>query len=501
MPGLLWLWLFAHLRDEWTLNAQYNYGWAVPVMAVLFFWRRWKERPDPAPTGRGAPAVFLAAIGLFVLLLPLRVIETANPDWRLLSWTLALVVVSYSLLALWRGGGGIWVRYFAFPVCFPLVAVPWLAQIENVVVQGLTRAVAHVGVEAASWAGVGAYQLGNVIELPNGFVGVDEACSGVKTLQAAIMVTLVLGELLQLRKAKRVALLAVGCVWMFACNVLRATILVLIAARNGTDELHRWHDLIGTILLVGGMAGLLVIAWWLRGSATSTGNEMGDLEAVTIKPPIPDLVAVAWIVCVFAATELWYRSHERKLVALPAWEARWPRENGRLAKVPIAETTRAILRYDAATSAAWEDDGGVWWGFFSRWQPQRTALQLVNSHSPEICLPAAGRTFKRELPAVLVDTGMVRLVFRAFEFEQSRQPLFAYVCIQEDNVAPVSFTRARAGFDVRSRLLAAWHGERNLGQRLLELAVLGPRDANAASTALMRTVSEILATPGAKPRD
>ncbi len=26
-PGVLWLWLFYQLHDEWTLNPQYNYGW------------------------------------------------------------------------------------------------------------------------------------------------------------------------------------------------------------------------------------------------------------------------------------------------------------------------------------------------------------------------------------------------------------------------------------------------------------------------------------------
>jgi hypothetical protein len=63
--------------------------------------------------------------------------------------------------------------------------------------------------------------------------------------------------------------------------------------------------------------------------------------------------------------------------------------------MPIADETQAILRYNHASSAAWEDPRGVtWWTFFARWEPQQTALQLVRSHSPEICLPAAGRNFR-----------------------------------------------------------------------------------------------------------
>ena len=211
VPGLLWLWLFAHLRVEWTLNSQYNYGWAVPFLGALLFYFRWQRRPAPDVTARQGSGVTTAAWLILVLLLPIRAIEEANPDWRFLSWVLALSVVAFSLLALFAVAGTPWLRHFAFPICFFLVAVPWPVQFENMVVQAMMRAVAYVAVEIAGWFGLGAYQLGNVIQLRNGFVGVDEACSGVKTLQAGIMVALVLGELLQLRSRRRVALFFLGC--------------------------------------------------------------------------------------------------------------------------------------------------------------------------------------------------------------------------------------------------------------------------------------------------
>lgn len=499
-PALLWIWLCWHLHFEWTLNAQYNYGWAVPFLAAFLFWLRWADRASAGPPSRAVSTAAGMCI-LLALLLPIRAIEEANPDWRLLSWTLALVVVGYTLLALFRTGGGAWVAHFVFPVCFPLVAVPWPVQFENVIVQGLTRAVAYVAVEVAGWIGVGAFQLGNVIELHNGFVGVDEACSGVKTLQAAIMVTLVLGELLQLRARRRFLLLAGGCVWMFACNVLRATSLVIIAARQGTDALHRWHDLIGTAGLIAGMAGLLALAWLIRSNENATGLsapivQRGQQNRLTT-PSRPFLTALAlgWLVAIFVATELWYRAHERDLITRPLWEANWPSGNGTRQETPIADTTQAILRYDRATSAAWQEQRSLtWWGFFARWEPRRAALQLVRSHSPEICLPAAGRIFRGELAPITIETELLRLSFRAFAFEQNHRPLFVYVCIQEDKLAPGE-TAAAAGFNARSRLLAAWHGKRNLGQRLLELAVMGADDARGASEALARTVRATVAAP------
>lgn len=497
VPAFLWLWLCWHLHDEWSLNPQYNYGWGVPFLAAFLFYLRWQDRPAPSPLRRRIWPMTVDW-SLLALFLPIRVIEEANPDWRLLSWAFAVAVVSYSLGCLLRAGGRAWLGHFAFPVCFPLVAVPWPVRIENLVVQSLTRAVAFAAVEIASWLGLGAYQLGNVIELHNGFVGVDEACSGVKTLQAAIMVALLLGELLLLPAARRLGLMLVGCAWVFLCNVLRATCLVIIAAQNGTEALHRWHDTIGTAVLVVGMGGLMGIGWLLRGQAIK------PVRAATVSAPSAthrwtgSLVRLVWLALIFLGTEHWYRSHEKALVALPDWEVRWPEER-EVRSAPIADSTRAILRYNDARSAAWEAPAGVhWWSFFARWEPQRAALQLVRSHSPEVCLPAAGRIFRGELAPVVVQTTSLPLRFRAYQFEQGGRALFVFVCIQEDKVAPVVRTGSPDEWNARGRLLAAWRGQRNLGQRLLEIAVIGFDDIQSAHEALNASVRAIV-VPSARP--
>ena len=499
IPGALALWLFHHLHFEWSLNEQYNYGWAVPFLTAFLFYLRWPTRPAARP--QTSPALAAASWAVLALLLPVRLVEEANPDWRLLSWVFALLVVGYWIVALARAGGGEWVRHFAFPVCFPLVSVPWLVQFENVVVQGLTRAVAYAAVEIASWAGIGAYQLGNVIQLPNGFVGVDEACSGVKTLQAAIMVALFLGELLRLTRQRRLALLLLGAGWVFACNVGRATTLVLVAATRGLDALKDWHDGIGTAVLVLGMAGLVAIGWLLGRGSDPADDEAaaGPGETGRTEPSMGHTAfAVAWLALIFAGTELWYRSHERRLIALPEWHTRWPSEHTPVREMPIADETQAILRYNHASSAAWEDPRGVtWWTFFARWEPQQTALQLVRSHSPEICLPAAGRSFRGELPPIVLETGATPLRFRVYEFEQGGHRLFVYVCIQEDKVAPGGNAATAGEWNLRGRLRAVASGQRNLGQRLLEVAVIGLRNSGEANDAMARTVRQIVVSAAA----
>jgi exosortase len=486
----LWLWLCFRLSAEWSLNPQYNYGWAVPFLALLLFYFRWQGRPAPDISGRNNPVVTVALAFVLALLFPVRVVEEANPDWRFLSWILAFCVVDFSLLSLLRAGGRKWLRHFAFPVCFPLVAVPWPVQFENFVVQTMMRAVAYVAVEIAAWFGVGAYQLGNVIQLRNGFVGVDEACSGVKTLQAGIMVALVLGELLQLRWTRRIALVVLGCGWVFVCNVFRATALVFVAANNGLEALGRWHDAIGTAALVFGMAGMLGLAWLWKGEPQVSGPT-GPARTF-----VSQWGMLAGLALIFAGSEVWYRSHERQLIERPAWQVAWPRENDSVRSLPIPDSTRVILHYDDAKTAAWEEPRGVrWWAFFAQWKPQRAALQLVRSHSPEICLPAVGRTFRTTQPDVSVRAESASLDFRSYEFEQNGHALFVFVCIQEDKRV-ASGVADTAEWNLPGRLRAAWQGKRNLGQRLLEIAVLGFDDFRQASDALSQTTREILRAEG-----
>src|SRR5213078_1310327 len=105
--GLLWLELINQLKAEWWLNPQYNYGLIVPVLALYLFWKRWRNRPDAAPPPAPAFPVLLIFLTA-ALFFPLRFLAEANPDWRLLSWGLAFVVVIISLLFVYLIGGRRW---------------------------------------------------------------------------------------------------------------------------------------------------------------------------------------------------------------------------------------------------------------------------------------------------------------------------------------------------------------------------------------------------------
>ena len=198
---LLWFVLCRFLSNEWSINEQYSYGWFVPFFALFFFWQRWEERPgrfriadfelrNPEPETRrlgesqfgirnshSAIVIAVAAIAM-AFLLPLRVFEIGNPDWRPLGWLHAAIVVGLTFLVVWLIGGKMWVRHFFFPIAFIFIAVPWITPIEAPIVQGLMRTVASVVCEAVNLCGIPAQLEGSVIRVNTGLVGVNEACSG-----------------------------------------------------------------------------------------------------------------------------------------------------------------------------------------------------------------------------------------------------------------------------------------------------------------------------------
>ena len=170
------------------------------------------------------------AIAALLLLLPLRLFEIANPEWRLLAWIHALAVVTLTLLLLWWAGGKAWLRHFAFPVAFIFIAVPWPTALETPVIQGLMRVVARVAAETAMLLGTPAQVEGNLIRVSNGLVGVNEACSGIRSLQTSLMIGLLFGELKRLSVLRRVALVAGAVAIALLANFLRAVFLVMVAA-------------------------------------------------------------------------------------------------------------------------------------------------------------------------------------------------------------------------------------------------------------------------------
>src|SRR5215475_13586916 len=278
----LWFGLCRELRGEWSVNEQYNFGWFVPFFALYLCWLRWQDRPQieirsPKSEIRKRQTIAaLLAIPVLLLLLPVRLFEIANPEWRLLAWIHAFAVVTLTLLLLWSAGGRAWLHHFAFPVAFIFIAVPWPTGLVIPVIQGLMRIVAHVAAETAMLLGTPAQVEGNLIRVSNGFVGVNEACSGIRSLQTSLMIGLLFGEVKRLSVLRRLTLIVCAAIIALLANFLRAVFLVQIAATENLSEVGRWHNIAGYSIILFVFVSTMGLAYLLGTSqAIDRRSEIG----------------------------------------------------------------------------------------------------------------------------------------------------------------------------------------------------------------------------------
>lgn len=489
--GLLWVEIIARLRFEWSINPQYAYGWTVPFLAAFLFWRRLQAAPAASrPVTTFLPMALMICAAL--VLVPVRLIQEANPDWRILSWAMALSAIAISGGGIYLAGGMRWLRHFAFPFLFFLVAVPWPTQFEQAVIQGLMRAVASINVEVLNAVGISAVQLGNVIEVSSGFVGIDEACTGVRSLQAAFMVSLFLGEFYSFSLLRRLILVLSGAFLAFACNLVRTFLLVYVAEQKGTEAIASWHDPAGLTILMACLFGLWGISMLMGGArqsvAASTRTYSGALR-------LPRWLLVCLLMATVAAeagTQVWYGVHEARAERGAPWNVVWPRDAREWKTVPIVKQAEDLLRYNEGGGGSWADEQGhAWMMFFFKWFPGQTAALFIRNHRPDICLPASGMKLRGGVQHKRFEVNGVTLPIRSYVFENGPATLHVYYCYW-DGSPPSAAITDEENWTAAGRLDAVRRGKRDIGTQMLEIVVSGYSEEQEAERAVRAELARIV---------
>jgi exosortase len=517
----LWFVLCRDLSGEWSVNEQYSYGWFVPFFALYLFWLRWEGRPGERRKEKVGSRKFLLSIllasGALLLLLPVRLFEIGNPDWRPLGWIHAGAVATVTLIYIWYAGGKPWLRHFAFPIAFFFVAVPWVSVVEEPIIQGLMRAVAAVATETVALFGIPAQLQGNLIRVSGGLVGVNEACSGVRSFQTSLMIGLLFGELRRLSILRRVALVVGAAAIAIIANFLRAIVLVWIASRQGVAAIDRWHDVAGYSIVAIVFGGSLALAGLLNRNKVESRKakvesaEAGGGQSFLLPNFYFVLFALVWILLVEFSAHAWYRVHEQTLIPRPMWTVAWDRLPSGFHTVKIPEGARQTLRFDDGKEVSWQTSDhssraltSTEYLFFFRWNPGGASVVRARAHRPDICLPSVG--WKQ-----IADSGAKNYTTRdgillpvrhiAFAQEGRRGIAHTFFCLQEDKVhaeeARPDLELAQGvqpDWSIRGRTEAVKNGVRNLGQQVLEVVIVSaqPLDDAAAEEKFAEIAQEII---------
>ena len=499
--AVLWLLIFNQQRLEWSVNVIYAYGWAVPAMAGFLLWERSRTRPAAQPPSRPWVLAGLAAAGVLLFAyLPVRIIQEANPDWVKINWGLAGLGVGLAWLAFALAGGVRQALHFTFPLLFCFTALPWPVWLDNWIVQSLMRGNASVCAELLTWSGTPALAEGNLIQVSERWVNVEEACSGIRSLQTAFMMSLFLGEFHRLTIPRRLGLVAASFGVAFLLNIGRTLLLTRLTV---TDEalVDRWHDPVGIVAMIVCLAGLWALSEWFRPDAASPSSASPVAprpSSFVLRPAFPTAFAVIGIVWLLSAeyfTGAWYRYHERRVPPALVWDVAWPTKAPQFQYGEFAERTLALLKFNSGETASWQVDGAYPWQMYAlHWNPGRVSKFLSSAHHPTVCLPATGLQLVRELGGWECVVNGVRMPFSTYLFAQNGQDVYVFHAIIETRPRDAGESVTYRQVDTSERLRSVWRGERNLGQSVIGIALMGASSPGDAREIALRTLEPVIRT-------
>ena len=428
----------ALLWPQWLHNPDLSHGLFMPVIFLLLLHEaRTGGTPRYLPGTTFTRTVLAAVLTLGLLLLAVGGLYAAALEWShaLVGFVLACSL-SLLLLAALIAFSSTAVRLVPFNWSSLLAAGLWIlsAPIPPGTYGRLTLAlqlrVSENVLHALHLLGIAASRHGNIIELARTSVGIEEACSGVRSLISCVFAGLFVSGCLVRRPWARVLIIALAAPLALVMNFIRSLLLTLLA-NAGIDISGHWHDVTGfavlacTAVLLGGLALLLE-----RGEKNSLSAEAMPAPAsgasARFQPLLAGGLACATVLVGFFAlhedlTPRLTRPLPDLEAILPLHPAGWQVvTSDDLNRFKEALQTDHFVQRTYVREAA---DGGVLQitAYIAYWAPGQASASLVATHTPDACWPGAGWE-PVPVPAELMRT---RLITGNRELAETEYRLFS----------------------------------------------------------------------------
>ncbi len=276
-------------------------------------------------------------------------------------------------------------------------------------------------VTAVHWFGFPAVRDGNIIRLANALVGVEEACSGIRSLTACLFAGVVLGGLMLQGIPRRLFTVIAAGALAVVTNFARSISLCLLAA-HGVEIKGFWHD--ATAYAILGATALILFGGCLLLSHAKPGVALKSGPSPAARRPSfaahLTLAGAMTLLAIFVAAKLAPGPASEhpppdlaKLMALT--DAGW-----------LRRTDESIFQFSTALNTTvlrqetYFRNGTQLTFYVAFWSTNQSTLGSVALHTPDICLPGGGWA-PRPLPAATSHyplAGPRRFVFEKASFPQ-----------------------------------------------------------------------------------
>ncbi len=430
------------LWPEWRTNPDLSHAFFAPFIFLLLVWEsRHRGIPRWLPAGRGLALGLGAALGLGFVLFALAGLLAASLAW---SHAVVLFVLAASLCSFLAAAlillADERVRLVPFNWISLTAIFLWIlvAPLPNGTYSRLTFAlqgwVTSSVLHTLHLLGIPARQHGNIIELARTTVGIEEACSGIRSLLSCVYAGFFFAAWQIRRPAGRLALIIAAPLLALVMNFLRSLTLTLIA-NSGVEIAGFWHDATGFAILAVTALLLAFLAILLEGRTAApvlvTAPPDRGAPAGLRRWFFASLGVTAALAAFFFASSR-PAAHEGRPAPdlgqlLPTTAAGWQvfTPNDLYQFADILQTSHLMERTYLRKTG---DNSFVQFTVYvAYWSAGQASVSRVALHTPDACWPGAGWDSRPlidtqqapQLPGLKLSAGEHRLFQNAEGFRQN----------------------------------------------------------------------------------
>ncbi|MGB0372500.1 MAG: exosortase/archaeosortase family protein [Opitutales bacterium] len=498
LGAAIWVDFVDILHVEWNLNPVYEFGYLVPFLVAFLAYRRLGRIPLQL-TAIKRPYLLWILGACLVTILPIHLIRLSNPDWRAVYWLYWLVATAASFAILCNLYGPMQTRRILPASLLMIFALPWPSGIERTLTQTLMEWVTFSTVSCVNWMDIPALQQGQIIALPDAFVGVEEACSGVRSFQSSLMAAWFFGEYYRFSPIQRILLLGIAPVVAFIVNIGRTITLTHTIHHLGTGDFDFFHDNSGWVSTLNAFLLLLGTALIIKATFSRWKPDPKHTQPpFKVATVIPKASAWVWAAIAFLplsriAAHTWYWSQEMQKKDALVTQTEWESLKTEVVFAEIPSTQRAILRYTEGELAKWRHpDGPSTVAYFFRWDAGRIS-SFAGVHSPEVCLPSVGHTLIGEPRTFQLPTEHGNISLKGYHFELALPggrviPRIVFFGVWDSDLEPAPVEVVGAA----GRLKNVLEGERIRNRTSFQLIMTGPQNFQEAWPQAKEDIGNIL---------
>ena len=242
--------VLADMAHDWWTQPALSQGMLLPPLALYIAWiyRRQTLSHPAIPDNRG---LLLTALACLTFLL-----GRLASEFFLMRFSFVILVAGL----IWTFWGLPRLRTLVFPMLLLATMVPLPVMLYNSLAAPLQLLASDFATRIAQALGVSVFRDGNVIQLAGTSLGVEEACSGLNSLSALIVGSILLGFLMCSRPLARLALFILAIPLAIAVNVVRVAGTAVIADYNQEFAEGFYHSFSGWLVFVTGFGTLYLFA-------------------------------------------------------------------------------------------------------------------------------------------------------------------------------------------------------------------------------------------------